>query len=107
MPRAVQQLCIGTLVGLIGGFVLGGLLGTLLSTSRHSDLLFDSAVERAAALALLATAGGLLTAALLLPFGLVVAASTRFFPTLARFVGDTRFYVSLVVVGAASVIAFF
>ena len=30
MPRSVQQLCIGTLVGLIGGFMLGGLLGALL-----------------------------------------------------------------------------
>ena len=107
MPRAVQQLCIGILVGLIGGFVLGGLLGALLVTSRHSDLFFDSGAERAAALALLATAGGLLTAALLLPFGLVVAASTRFFPKLARFVGDARFYVSLVAVGAASIVAFF
>ena len=107
MPRAVQQLCTGTLVGLIGGFVLGGLLGALLVTSRHSDLFFDSRVEGAAFLALLATAGGLLTAAVLLPFGLGVVASTRFFPRLARFVGDTRFYASLVAVGATSVIAFF
>ena len=107
MPRAVQQLCVGALVGLIGGFVLGGLLGALLVTSRHSNLLLESGAERGAVLALLATGGGLLTAALLLPFGLAVAASRRFFPKLDRFVGDTRFYVSLVAVGAASVVAFF
>ena len=107
MPRAVQQLMRGTLVGLIGGFVLGGLLGVLLATSRHSYLFVDSDTERVALLLLLAAGGALLTAALLLPFGLAVAASTRLFPKLARSVGNTRFYASLVAVGAASVIAFF